>query len=77
MEIIPKYFSDFARHIDGRLDKQDELLETIASTVRRHEETLDEHSMMLRTMTGRHDSHEDRISHLERSVTRLRLKIDN
>lgn len=67
----------FAKNVHARFDRVDEKLDIIAMTVNGHNEVLDEHSILLRAMTGRHDNHEDRISSLERSVTRLRLKIDN
>lgn len=91
METTPQYFAAFAHEmrafanemrafekgVNARFDGVDEKLDVMAETLQRHEEKLDEHSMMLRVLTGRHDNHEERISHLERSVTRLRLKIDN
>lgn len=62
---------------ESRFDAIDDKLDLIAMTVKRHDEVLDEHSILLRAMAGRHDNHEERITSLERSVTRLRLKIDS
>ena len=69
VEIAPKYFSDFVEAINQRFDHVDERIDFIAATVKSHDE-------ILRRLEPYVGDHENRISRLERSVTRLRLKVD-
>lgn len=77
MEVIPQYFADFAaemrafvKKVDVRFDRVDEKLDVIAITVQHHDEVISR----LEPLVG---DHEGRISRLERSMTRMRLKFDN
>lgn len=60
----------FVNSMHTRFDHVDERVDFIAETVKSHDEIL----RRLEPLVG---DHEDPISRLERSVTRLRFKVDN
>lgn len=72
--VFQKEMRAFALAVMKRFDDVDGQLDGIAATVLRHDEVLNEHTVLLTRLDARHDDHEERIARLERSVARLRLR---